>query len=200
LQYSRTVARLIEELARLPGIGPKTAQRLAFYLITAPREVARDLSRAIIEAREKLVFCEVCANIADESPCGICRDQSRARDLICVVEQPRDIMAIEKAHGYRGLYHVLNGSLSPMQGTGPDDLNLDSLVARVREGAVREVIVATNATVEGEATALYLARLLRPLKVRVTRLAFGLPVGADLEYADGRTLARAIEGRREVEV
>lgn len=199
MQHSRLVARLIEELAKLPGIGPKTAQRLAFHLVTAPREVAGGLSRAILEAREKLVFCEVCANIADESPCGICCDQSRTRGLVCVVEQPRDILAVEKAHGYRGLYHVLNGSLSPMQGVGPGDLNIDTLIERVRGGKIREIIVATNATVEGEATALYLARLLRPLDVRVTRLAFGLPVGSDLEYADGRTLARAIEGRREVE-
>lgn len=198
MQYSRSVARLVEELAKLPGIGPKTAQRLAFHLIAAPPEVAQGLSRAIVEAREKLVFCEVCANIADESPCGICRDRSRTREVVCVVEQPRDILAIEKAHGYRGLYHVLNGSLSPMQGVGPGDLNIDSLVRRVREGQIREIIVATNATVEGEATALYLARLLRSPEVRVTRLAFGLPVGSDLEYADGRTLARAIEGRREV--
>ncbi|MEW6459317.1 MAG: recombination mediator RecR [Bacillota bacterium] len=198
MQYSRSVGRLIEELARLPGIGPKTAQRLAFHLVTAPREAAENLSRAILEARDKLVFCQVCANIADENPCGICRDQNRDHGLVCVVERPRDVLAVEKAHGYRGLYHVLNGSLSPLQGVGPEELNIAALVTRVREGTVREVIVATNATVEGEATALYLARLLRPLNVRVTRLAFGLPVGSDLEYADGRTLARAIEGRREV--
>ncbi|MEW6541688.1 MAG: recombination mediator RecR [Bacillota bacterium] len=198
MRYSRSVGRLIEELARLPGIGPKTAQRLAFYLVTAPREAAESLSRAILDARDKLVFCKVCANIADEDPCGICRDPNRDHGLVCVVEQPRDVLAVEKAHGYRGLYHVLNGSLSPLQGVGPEELNIAALVERVREGAVREVIVATNATVEGEATALYLARLLRPLSVRVTRLAFGLPVGSDLEYADGRTLARAIEGRREV--
>lgn len=198
MSYSRSVARLIDELARLPGIGPKTAQRLAFHLVTAPREVAASLGRAIVEAREKLVFCSVCANIADEDPCGICGDQNRDRSLICVVEQPRDVLAIEKAHGYRGLYHVLNGSLSPMQGIGPESLNIAALINRVREGTVREIIVATNATVEGEATALYLARLLRSLEIRVTRLAFGLPVGSDLEYADGRTLARAIEGRREV--
>ncbi len=196
--YSRSVQRLIEELSRLPGIGPKTAQRLAFYLMAAPEETATNLSRALLEARQNLVYCAVCANIGDQSPCGICQDTSRNHSLVCVVEQPRDIMAIEKAHGYKGLYHVLNGHLSPMQGVGPEDLNIASLVSRVKSREIQEVIVATNATVEGEATALYLAKILRPLQVRVTRLAFGIPVGSDLEYADGRTLARAIEGRMEV--
>jgi len=198
MHYARPVARLIEELSRLPGIGPKTAQRLAFHLVTAPPETAAGLAQAILEAREKLGRCSVCANITDEDPCPLCRDPGRDRRLICVVEQPRDLVALEKARGYRGLYHVLHGSLSPMDGVGPEDLTIDRLLARVKEGGVDEVIVATNANLEGEATALYLAKLLRPLGVRVTRLAYGLPVGADLEYADGRTLARAIEGRREV--
>ncbi|MDI6710770.1 MAG: recombination mediator RecR [Thermoanaerobacterales bacterium] len=198
MHYARPVARLIEELSRLPGIGPKTAQRLAFHLVAAPPEAAANLAQAILEAREKLGRCSVCANITDEDPCALCRDPGRDRRLICVVEQPRDLVALEKAHGYRGLYHVLHGSLSPMDGVGPQNLTIDRLLARVREGGVDEVIVATNANLEGEATALYLAKVLRPLGVRVTRLAYGLPVGADLEYADGRTLARAIEGRRDV--
>lgn len=198
MYYARPVARLIEELSRLPGIGPKTAQRLAFHLVASPPETAANLARAILEAREKIGRCSVCANITDEDPCPLCRDPGRDRRMICVVEHPRDLVALEKAHGYRGLYHVLHGSLSPMDGIGPEDLTIDRLLARIKEGGVDEVIVATNANLEGEATALYLAKLLRPLGVRVTRLAYGLPVGADLEYADGRTLARAIEGRREV--
>lgn len=198
MYYARPVARLIEELGRLPGIGPKTAQRLAFHLVAAPPEVAANLARAITEAREKLSRCSVCANITDQDPCAICRDPSRESRLICVVEHPRDVVALEKTHSYRGRYHVLHGSLSPMDGVGPQNLTIDRLLARVREGGIEEVIVATNANLEGEATALYLAKLLHPLGVKVTRLAYGLPVGADLEYADGRTLTRAIEGRRDV--
>ncbi|MFZ5899261.1 MAG: recombination mediator RecR [Bacillota bacterium] len=198
MYYARPVARLIEELGKLPGIGPKTAQRLAFYLIGAPPEVAGGLAKAIIEARRGISRCSVCANLTDTDPCHLCRDQGRDAGLICVVEHPKDVVAMEKAHGFRGLYHVLHGNLSPMDGVGPGDLTIDMLLTRIKSGKVNEVIVATNANLEGEATALYLSRLLRPLGVKVTRLAYGLPVGADLEYADSRTLSRAIEGRREV--
>ncbi|MBO8127836.1 MAG: recombination protein RecR [Peptococcaceae bacterium] len=198
MYYSRPVARLIEELSKLPGIGPKTAQRLAFYLITTSKETAVNLAEAILEARDKLKFCSLCANITDTDPCGFCRDHTRDPKVICVVEHPRDVVTIEKTHGFKGHYHVLHGCLSPMDGVGPEDLSIDKLLARVKNAPVEEVIVATNADLEGDATALYLAKLLKPLGMRVTRLAYGLPVGSDLEYADGRTLVRALEGRREV--
>lgn len=194
----RSIRRLIEELAKLPGIGPKTAQRLAYHLVTAPPEAAANLAAAITEARERLRYCSECANITDQDPCAFCADARRTGRFICVVEQPRDVAALEKAHGFSGRYHVLHGSLSPMEGIGPDRLTIDLLLERVRRGGVEEVILATNANLEGEATALYLAKVLKPLGVKTTRLAFGLPVGADLEYADGRTLAKAMEGRREV--
>ncbi|MEW5761802.1 MAG: recombination mediator RecR [Bacillota bacterium] len=195
--YPASVTRLIERLARLPGIGPKTAQRLALYLVTAPEEVARDLAEALTEARRRAGYCAVCANLAEGELCAICRDETRNRRVVCVVEDPRDVVALEKAGVYRGVYHVLHGALSPVDGVGPEKLTIDRLLARVREG-VDEVILATNADLEGEATALYLARLLQPLPVRVTCLAYGIPVGADLEYADGKTLSRALEGRREI--
>lgn len=194
----RSIRRLIEELAKLPGIGPKTAQRLAYHLVTAPPETAAGLAAAITEAREKIRYCSECANITDQDPCALCSDAGRTGRFICVVEQPRDVVALEKAHGFSGRYHVLHGSLSPMEGIGPDRLTIGLLLNRVRRGGVEEVILATNANLEGEATALYLAKVLKPLGVKTTRLAYGLPVGADLEYADGRTLAKAIEGRREV--
>ncbi len=194
----RSIRRLVEELAKLPGIGPKTAQRLAYHLVTAPPETAAGLAAAITEAREKIRYCSECANITDQDPCALCTDAGRTRRIICVVEQPRDVVALEKAYGFSGRYHVLHGSLSPMEGIGPDRLTIGLLLDRVRRGGVEEVILATNANLEGEATALYLAKILKPLGVKTTRLAYGLPVGADLEYADGRTLAKAIEGRREV--
>lgn len=194
----RSIRRLVEELAKLPGIGPKTAQRLAYHLVTAPPETAAGLAAAITEAREKIRYCSECANITDQDPCALCTDAGRTRRIICVVEQPRDVVALEKAYGFSGRYHVLHGSLSPMEGIGPDRLTIGLLLDRVRRGGVEEVILATNANLEGEATALYLAKVLKPLGVKTTRLAYGLPVGADLEYADGRTLAKAIEGRREV--
>lgn len=194
----RSIRRLIEELAKLPGIGPKTAQRLAYHLVTAPPETATDLAAAITKAREKMRYCAECANLTDRELCAFCADGGRTGRFICVVEQPRDVNAMEKAHRFSGRYHVLHGSLSPMEGIGPDRLTIGLLLDRVRRGGVEEVILATNASLEGEATALYLAKVLKPLGVRTTRLAFGLPVGADLEYADGRTLAKALEGRREV--
>jgi len=195
--YPASVTRLIEALSRLPGIGPKTTQRLALYLVTAPEEVALGLAQALTEARQKVGYCPVCANLAEGGLCPICRDETRNRRVICVVEDPRDVVALEKARVFRGVYHVLHGALSPVEGIGPEKLTIDRLLARVKEG-VDEVILATNADLEGEATALYLARLLKPLGVKVTCLAYGIPVGADLEYADGKTLTRALEGRREV--
>jgi recombination protein RecR len=192
------VARLIDELNKLPGIGPKSAQRLAFYLLRAPREQAHALAEAIAEVKERVRLCSQCFNLTEHDPCAICASAQRDRTLICVVEEPLDVLAIERTREYRGLYHVLHGALSPIEGIGPEQLRLRELLARLRNGAVEEVILATNANLEGEATATYVARLLRPLGVRVTRLARGLPVGGDLEYADDLTLSRALEGRREL--
>jgi recombination protein RecR len=192
------VARLIEQLAHLPGIGPKTAQRLTFYLLRAPDQVALELAEAIQQMKQSVTFCSVCVNISDSDLCAICRNESRDRSLICVVEEPLDILALERTRGYKGLYHVLHGALSPVEGIGPDDLKISELLKRIQTGQVGEVILATNPNVEGETTAIYLTRLLRPLGVRVTQVARGLPVGGDLEYADEVTLARALEGRREM--
>lgn len=194
------VERLINELSRLPGIGPKTASRLTFYLLRQPRERAQALAlaEALQDLQEKVVFCDRCFNIAESSPCAVCRDERRDRSIICVVEEPLDVHAIERTREYGGLYHVLHGAISPVEGIGPDDLKIAELLARVKGEAVREVLLATNPNLEGEATAMYLARLLKPLSVRVTCLARGLPVGGDLEYADSVTLARALEGRSEI--
>lgn len=193
-----SVTRLIEEFSRLPGIGPKTASRLTFYLLRAPKEQAEALARAIGELREKTVYCSICFNIAEESPCPICRDEGRDRSIICVVEEPLDVLAIERTGEYNGLYHVLHGAISPVEGIGPEDLKIRELLERLRTEPVREVILATNPSLEGEATAMYLHRQIAPLGIKVTRLARGLPVGGDLEYADEVTLARALEGRREM--
>jgi recombination protein RecR len=192
------VTRLIDELSRLPGIGPKTASRLAYYMLRAPVEQVQSLGTAILELRDQIVFCSQCFNLAETDPCPICTDERRERGTICVVEEPLDILAIERTGEYRGLYHVLHGAISPVEGIGPDDLRIGELVARLRGGGIREVILATNTSLEGEATAMYVQRQLLPLNVRVTRLARGLPVGGDLEYADAITLARALEGRREM--
>ncbi|MBI3003555.1 MAG: recombination protein RecR [candidate division NC10 bacterium] len=183
---------------RLPGVGAKTAQRLAFYLLKAPKEEAAALAEAIVDLKEKTRLCEVCFNVAEEPRCPICQDGSRTRGLLCVVEEANDLMAIERTGEFKGVYHVLQGSLSPLEGRGPDDILAKELVQRLKEGEVQEVILATNPNVEGEATALYLQRLIRPLGVRVTRIAHGLPVGGDIEYADEVTLARALSGRRDV--
>ncbi|WP_041285065.1 recombination mediator RecR [Desulfoscipio gibsoniae] len=199
MQYAGALSRLIGELARLPGIGSKTAQRLAFYLLNAPPEVAVRLADAIREAREKVRRCSLCGNLTDVDPCPVCTNQNRNNGIICVVQDPRDVVAIEKYRGFKGVYHVLHGALSPLAGVGPEELNIKSLLARLAGGRVQEVILATNPDVEGDATALYLARLIKPLGIKVTRLARGLPVGAHLEYADEVTLGRAIEGRREIE-
>jgi recombination protein RecR len=192
------VARLIEELHRLPGIGPKSAQRLAYHLLRATREEAQALSDAILEVKERIVLCSVCQNVTDTNPCLICADDTRDRSTVCVVEEPLDILAIERTRGHKGLYHVLHGSISPMEGVGPEQLKVRELLERLRDGAIHEVIMATNPNLEGEATAMYVSRLLQPLGVRVTRLARGLPMGGDLEYADDLTLARALENRQEL--
>ncbi len=195
----RAVTRLIEEFHRLPGIGPKTAQRLTFFLLRAPKEQAEALADALTQLKERITECSVCYNIAEENPCAICRDDARDRSIVCVVEEPLDVLAIERTREYNGLYHVLHGAISPVEGIGPEDLRIQELVTRVeREPAIREIVLATNPNLEGEATAMYLERLLKPGGVRMTRLARGLPMGGDLEYADEVTLTRALEGRREV--
>ncbi|MFQ5859095.1 MAG: recombination mediator RecR [Anaerolineae bacterium] len=195
---AKPISRLIDELSRLPGIGPKTASRLTFYLLRAPDEQALALAEALQNLKEQVVYCERCCNIADRSPCDICSSLERDHSTICVVEEPLDMMALERTHEYKGVYHVLHGAISPVEGVGPADLRIDELMDRLRGDAVREVILATNPNLEGEATAMYLERLIKPLSVRVTRTAYGLPVGGDLEYADEVTLARALEGRREL--
>ena len=189
--------RLIEELQRLPGIGPKSAQRLAFHILKTPRETTERLVDAIRDVKEQVTYCSVCNNITDVDPCGYCSNTDRDQRVICVVEEPPNVAAIEKTREFKGLYHVLMGALSPLQGIGPDDLKIKSLLQRVSNG-VTEIILATNPNVEGEATAIYLARLLKPLGVKVTRIAMGVPVGSDLEYADEITMHKAMEGRREV--
>jgi recombination protein RecR len=189
--------RLIEELQRLPGIGPKGAQRLAFYILKTPREQADRLVAAVRDVKEQVTYCSVCNNITDTDPCAYCRRDDRDRHVICVVEEPQNVAAIEKTREFKGVYHVLMGALSPLQGIGPDELKIKSLLDRVAAGAT-EVILATNPNVEGEATAIYLARLLKPLGVKVTRIAMGVPVGSDLDYADEITMHKALEGRREV--
>jgi len=189
--------RLIEELQRLPGIGPKGAQRLAFHLLRTPREQTERLVEALRDVKERVTYCSICNNITDSDPCLFCSNDTRDRHMICVVEEPQNITAIEKTREYKGVYHVLMGALSPLQGVGPDDLKIKGLLSRLTNG-VTEVILATNPNVDGEYTAVYLARLLKPLGVKVTRIAMGLPVGSDLDYADEITMHRALEGRREV--
>jgi recombination protein RecR len=189
--------RLIDELKRLPGIGPKSAQRLAFHLLRTPREHVERLAEALRDVKDRVTHCTVCNNITDSDPCPFCSSDARDRSIICVVEEPQNVAAIEKTREFKGGYHVLMGALSPLQGVGPDDLKIKSLLMRIGEG-VKEVILATNPNVEGEATAIYLARLLKPLGVKVTRIAMGVPVGSDLEYADEVTMHKSLEGRREV--
>ena len=194
--YTPALARIIELLSRLPVIGEKTAARLAFFILRADEAYARELARAIDELKSETRFCSVCFALTEEDPCEICRDSKRDRSLLCVVEEPSDVVAIERSHGFRGLYHVLHGAISPLDGRGPDELRVGALVERVASGEVREVVLATNPTVEGEATAVYLARLLKPRGVEVSRIAHGIPVGGNIEYADQITVGRAIEGRR----
>ena len=191
------VARLVEEFHKMPGIGPKTAQRLTYYLVRMPEEQARSLAEAILAVKDRIVLCSQCYNITESDPCAICSDPERDRSRICVLEEALDVLAMERTETYNGLYHVLHGVISPMNGIGPDDLKIQPLLGRVRGGAIQEVILATNPNLEGEATSMYIHRLISPLGFRVSRLARGLPVGGDLEYADEVTLARAIEGRQE---
>lgn len=195
---AQPVACLIEELQKLPGIGPKSAQRLAYFLLRTPGEEARALAEAVLAVKERIVFCSHCQNITENVPCAICRDEERDHDKICVVEEPMDVLALERTRGYNGLYHVLHGVLSPMDGVGPEDLKIRELLGRLRDGSVKEIILATNPNLEGESTAMYLQRLISPLNIKVTRLARGLPFGSDLEYADEVTLTRALEGRQEI--
>ncbi len=192
------VAALIEEFSKLPGVGVKTAQRLTFFLLRSPADQARRLAEAIMRVKESIVYCSRCFNITEADPCLVCSNPNRDQEIICVVEEPLDVLALEKTGAYKGLYHVLHGALSPVEGIGPKDLRIEELIKRLREGRVREVILATNPNFEGEYTANYLQKELKPLPVKVTGLARGLPIGGDLEYADEGTLSRALEGRREL--
>ena len=192
------LAKLVEQLQRLPGIGAKSAQRLAFHVLKTPREEVDRLADAMRDVKERVTYCSTCSNITDVDPCYFCTDSTRDPRIICVVEEPENVSAIEKTRDFKGAYHVLMGALSPLHGVGPDDLKIKGLLARVAGGGVEEVILATNPNVEGEATAIYLARLLKPLGVRVTRIAMGVPVGSDLEYADEVTMQRAMQGRRDI--
>jgi recombination protein RecR len=196
--YAAPLERLIEQLCKLPGIGPKSASRLAFHLLSVTRSDAVELARAIVELKDKVRSCSICFNISEGEVCSICSDSRRDDSLLCVVEEPRDVTAVERTGRFRGRYHVLGGAISPIDGVGPEELRFEELVRRLRAGEVSEVIVATNPNAEGEATALYLAQLIRPLGIKVTRIASGLPVGGDLEYADEITLGRAMEGRTEL--
>lgn len=196
--YAKPLNRLIGELGRLPGIGGKTAQRLAFHILAMEDREAFALADAIREAKTTMKYCSVCGNLTDEDPCRICQDDTRDQSVICVVESPRDVIAMEKIREYRGLYHVLHGAISPMDGIGPEDINLKSLISRLQSSDVGELIVATNPNIEGEATAMYIARLIKPAGIQVSRIAHGIPVGGDLEYADEVTLLKSLEGRRQL--
>ena len=196
--YAKPLNRLINELAKLPGIGGKTAQRLAFHILSMDDKSAMELAEAISDAKRSMTYCSVCGNLTDTDPCAICADESRDKSVICVVESPKDVVAMEKIREYRGYYHVLHGEISPMDGIGPDDINLKSLIMRLQDEDVKELIIATNPNIEGEATAMYIARLIKPSGIKVTRIAHGIPVGGDLEYADEVTLLKAMEGRREL--
>ncbi len=196
--YAKPLNKLIAELSKLPGIGGKTAQRLAFHILSLSDEEAQALANAITDAKASMHYCSVCGNLTDGDICSVCSDTTRDHGTICVVESPRDVSAMERVREYKGVYHVLNGAISPMDGVGPEDINLRSLIVRLQENDVKEVILATNPNIEGEATAMYIARLIKPAGIKVTRIAHGLPVGGDLEYADEVTLSKAMEGRREL--
>lgn len=196
--YSPPVAKLIEEFEKLPGIGHKTAQRLAFHVLNLPVEKTDSLANAIRDAKLKTRYCSTCYNLTESDPCNICSDVKRDMSTICVVEDPRDVVALERVREFKGVYHVLHGAISPMEGIGPEDIKIRELIQRIREADIREVILATNPNVEGEATAMYISKLLKPAGIKTTRIAHGIPVGGDLEYADEVTLAKAMEGRREL--
>jgi len=196
--FAEPLARLIQEFKRLPGVGQKSAQRLAFHVLRAPREDAEQLAQAVLDVKDKLGICESCNNISDSDLCNFCRDPHRDRSVLCIVEEPHNILPIETTRQFEGLYHVLHGSISPLRGIGPEQLRIKNLLERLAAGEVREIILATNPTVEGEATAVYLSRLLKPLGVKVTRIAMGIPVGSDLEFADEVTMSKSLENRREM--
>ncbi|WEG12758.1 recombination mediator RecR [Pullulanibacillus sp. KACC 23026] len=198
MQYPEPIAKLIDSFMKLPGIGPKTAVRLAFFVINMREDDVMEFARALVNAKRKLIHCSICQNISDHDPCYICDDSSRDRSLICVVQEPKDVVAMEKMRDYRGLYHVLHGAISPVDGIGPEDIKVTELIRRLEDEEVKEIILATNPTIEGEATAMYLSRLIKPIGVKTSRIAHGLPVGGDLEYADEVTLSKALEGRREI--
>ena len=196
--YAVPIAKLVEEFQRLPGIGHKSAQRLAFHVINMPIEKVQRLANSILEAKQKTKYCSICSNLTDVDPCPLCSGASRDNSSICVVQDARDVVAIERTREFKGLYHVLHGAISPMQGIGPEDIRIKELLRRLGDGQVKEVILATNPNVEGEATAMYISKLIKPLDIKTTRIAHGIPVGGDLEYADEVTLAKAFEGRREI--
>lgn len=196
--YARPIARLVDELNKLPGIGPKTAQRLAYHLVTGSKQNARALAEAVVDARERTIYCSVCCTITDTDPCRLCSDPARDPTTLCIVEEPKDVFVLERTREFKGRYHVLHGAISPMDGIGPQELKITELLARLRTGDIEEVILATDPNIEGEATAMYIARLLKPLGLKVTRMAHGMPVGGDLEYVDEVTLTKALQGRREL--
>ena len=198
MHYPEPISKLIDSFMKLPGIGPKTAGRLAFFVLSMKEDTVLDFAKALVDAKRNLRFCSICGHITDIDPCQICQDQSRDRSMICVVQDPKDVIAMEKMRDYKGMYHVLHGAISPMDGVGPEDINVPSLLTRLQDEEVEELILATNPTIEGEATAMYISRLVKPSGITTTRIAHGLPVGGDLEYADEVTLSKALEGRREL--
>lgn len=197
-RYTKSMEILVEEFAKMPGIGPKTAERLAFYILKTPKKDVVSLASAIIKVKQSIGFCKVCNNLSEGPTCQICQDHRRDKSIVCVVEEPNDIIALEKAGGYRGVYHVLLGSLSPLEGIGPEDLKIKELLSRIKSQKVKEIIIATDSDAEGETTALYLTRVMKPSGAKITQIAYGIPVGSNLQYADQATLARAMEGRHEV--
>ncbi|MBM7610493.1 recombination protein RecR [Lysinibacillus composti] len=198
MYYPEPISKLIDSFMKLPGIGPKTAARLAFFVLTMKEDTVTTFAKALVDAKRNLTYCSTCGHITDIDPCQICSDQQRDISTICVVQDPKDVIAMEKMRDYHGLYHVLHGAISPMDGVGPEDINVASLITRLQDERVKELILATNPTIEGEATAMYISRLVKPSGIRTTRIAHGLPVGGDLEYADEVTLSKALEGRREL--
>ncbi|HDX9579933.1 recombination protein RecR [Bacillus cytotoxicus] len=198
MHYPEPISKLIDSFMKLPGIGPKTAVRLAFFVLDMKEDDVLDFAKSLVNAKRNLTYCSVCGHITDRDPCYICDDSHRDQSVICVVQEPKDVIAMEKMKEYQGVYHVLNGAISPMEGVGPEDINIPQLLKRLHDETVQEVILATNPNIEGEATAMYISRLLKPTGIKVTRIAHGLPVGGDLEYADEVTLSKALEGRREI--
>ena len=198
MHYPEPISKLIDSFMKLPGIGPKTASRLAFFVLTMEEDTVLTFAKSLVDAKRDLTYCSVCGHITDVDPCHICQDQQRDRTIVCVVQDPKDVIAMEKMRDYNGMYHVLQGAISPMDGIGPEDINVASLLVRLQDESVQELILATNSTIEGEATAMYISRLVKPSGIRTTRIAHGLPVGGDLEYADEVTLSKAMEGRREL--